>query len=76
MSEFRDGLTENSSDRGSYLINDLLRERYARLFVESKDVVFPTTTPTSSKWTRLKDFAETAGLGITETEPEEYSVSI
>ena len=40
--EFRDGLTKREFDRHREVINYLLRERYSRLFVEFKEVVFLT----------------------------------
>ena len=38
---FRGGLTKEEFDRQRIIINDLLRERYDRWFVEFKDVIFP-----------------------------------
>ena len=38
---FRGGLTKEEFDRQRIIINDLLRERYDRWFVELKDVIFP-----------------------------------
>ena len=38
---FRGGLTKEEFDRQRISINDLLRERYDRWFVEFKDVIFP-----------------------------------
>ena len=38
---FRGGLTKEDFDRQRIIINDLMRERYDRWFVEFKDVIFP-----------------------------------
>ena len=40
--EFRDGLIKREFDSHREVINHLLRERYGRLFVDFKDVVFQT----------------------------------
>ena len=39
---FRDGLKKDEFDRQRLIINELLKERYGRCFVEFKDVVYPT----------------------------------